>query len=151
MARVYLKGLPQLKAKLVALKERTADEVRPALAASADEIVAMMRRLVPVDSGALRDSIGWTFGDKPRYAQALAVARAGDLVVTIFAGNSRVRYAHLVEFGARPHKAGGKFAGAEHPGAPAQPFFYPSYRALKRDAKRRIAKAVREAVKRAAA
>lgn len=151
MARVYLKGLPELKRKLIALKEQTAEDIKPALAAAAQDIVDLMKRQVPVETGALRDSIGWTFGDRPKYSQVVSQSQVGDLVVTIFAGNTNVRYAHLVEFGTAPHTVGGLYAGAHHPGSKAKPFFYPSYRAMKKDVRRRINKAIREAVQKVAA
>jgi HK97 gp10 family phage protein len=163
VARVHLQGLPRLKAKLQRLRQETAEDVRPALARAAQLIVEQMKRLAPVSDaprqrkgktvnpGALRDSIGWTFGGRPRHSQALAVGKVGRLRVTIFAGNDEVRYAHLQEFGSPPHIAGGKFEGARHPGHPAQPFFFPGYRAMRREAKRLLAKAIRDAVRKRAA
>lgn len=147
MARVYLKGLPQLKAKLIRLKERTAEAVKPAMAQAAQEIVDMMKRQVPVDKGDLRDSIGWTFGDKPKYAQAITKQSAGGFTITIFAGNTKVRYAHLVEFGTAPHPQGGQFEGTEHPGTKAQPFFWPTWRAKKRDVQKILRAAIKKAVR----
>lgn len=149
MARVYLKGLPQLKAKLIKLKEQTAEQIRPAMAQAAQSVVDMMQRQVPVDSGDLRESIGWTFGDKPKYAQAVSRQSVGGLTVTIFAGNTKVRYAHLVEFGTAPHAQGGMFEGTEHPGTNAQPFFYPSWRASRKAVKAALRKAIKEAVRNA--
>lgn len=142
MARVYLKGLPQLKAKLIKLKERTATAVRPAMERAADEVVAMMKRLVPVDSGDLRDSIGWTFGAAPEGALAVATARSGNLKLTIFAGDAKAFYARWVEFGTAP--------GDGHAGTNPQPFFFPSWRAMRKSVKRQIAKAIRDAVRTAA-
>lgn len=149
MARVYLKGLPRLKAKLIRLKEKTSPAVQQAMADAAQKIVDMMKRLAPVDQGDLRDSIGWTFGQKPKYAQAITTAKFGETRVTIFAGNSKVRYAHLVEFGTSPHPQGGQFAGTLHPGTKAQPFFFPSYRAMRNEARKMIRTAIRKAVKEA--
>lgn len=149
MARVYLKGLPQLKAKLIKLKEQTAEQMKPAMAQAAQSVVDMMQRQVPVDKGDLRDSIGWTFGDKPKYAQAISRQTSGGLTITIFAGNTKVRYAHLVEFGTAPHAQGGMFEGTEHPGTNAQPFFWPSWRAKKRDVRRILRAAIKEAVRNA--
>jgi len=149
MARVYLKGLPELKAKLVRLKEGTAAPVREAMARAAQMIVDMMKRHVAVDEGDLRDSIGWTFGDKPKYAQAVTTARFGDTRVTIYAGSSKVRYAHLVEFGTRGHPQGGMFEGTSHPGTRPQPFFFTSYRALRSEARKLIRAAIRDAVREA--
>ena len=69
----------------------------------------------------------------------------------ISAGNTFVRYAHLVEFGTAPHAQGGKFAGTMHPGTPAKPFFYPMYRLGKKRAKSRITRGVNRAAKKVAA
>jgi hypothetical protein len=46
---------------------------------------------------------------------------------------------------------GGKFKGSQHPGTAAQPFFYPSYRALKKRAKSRMSRAAKKAAQRVAA
>lgn len=146
MARAYWKGLPQLKAKLARLKVETAKDVAPAMAAAGDRVVEMMKRLAPVDEGSLRDSIGWTFGDAPKGAIKVGTFRQGILRLTIFAGNENVFWARFVEFGTAPHVQGGQFAGTQHPGNPAQPFFFPSYRALKKEIKAMVRKAIREAV-----
>lgn len=151
MAKASWKGLPKLKARLEKLREQTRVEVSQMLAEAGDKIVAMMKRQVPVKSGALRDSIGWTFGDAPKYSQRVVVGQAGDIRITIYAGNSKVRYAHLVEFGTAPHVVGGLYAGAQHPGTTAQPFFYPAYRATRKEVKRMLRKAIREAVRKAMA
>lgn len=142
MARVYLKGLPQLKAKLVRLKTETADKVRPAMEMAAGNLVEMMRRQVAVDQGDLRDSIGWTWGVAPRGSVAIA-SSAG---ITIFAGNAKAFYARFVEFGTAPHVQGGSHPGTQHPGVAAQPFFFSSYRAMKKDMKAMLRKAIRDAV-----
>lgn len=147
-----IQGLDRLKRKLRQFPDAVKDEIRAAMEASANEIVAMMKSLVPVDSGELRDSIGWTWGDRPKYSQAVASVKSadGNMVLTIYAGNSRVRYPHLVEFGTAPHVNGGRFAGSQHPGTSAQPFFFVSFRALRRRAKGRVNRAVNKAAKRVA-
>lgn len=149
MARTYLKGLPNLKRKLIRLKEQTAAEVRPAMERAADQIVASMKNLVPVDDGTLRDSIGWTWGDAPKRSFSVST-QIGSNKLTIFAGSEKAYYARWVEFGTAAHEAGGKFKGAQNPGARAQPFFFPSYRANRRQVKTMIRKAIRDAVKKAA-
>ncbi|MCW0235278.1 MAG: HK97 gp10 family phage protein [Ferrovibrio sp.] len=155
MARtVTILNLAKLDKKLRRLPEAAVTSIRAAMEAGAIEIVAMMKRLAPEDSGDLRDSIGWTWGKKPKYAQAIAVAKSklgGQLTITIYAGNERVRYAHLVEFATAPHINGGMFPGTQHPGTKAQPFFFVSWRALRRPAKTRINKAIRTSVKKVAA
>lgn len=172
-----VKGLQSLRAKLKRLSPETRSAIKQALAESADEMVAMMKNLAPVGppsgqqakkggyAGALRDSITQTWGgDGPKYAafqpgarrknrhkMASPVAGDPDLSVAITAGNGKVRYAHIVEFGSRPHINGGKFAGSQHPGTAAQPFFYPAYRALRKRVKSRISRATNKAAKAAAA
>lgn len=148
-----VQGLDRLQRKLKRFPVAVEQEIRAAMETSANEIVALMKSLVPVDSGELRDSIGWTFGDRPRYSQAIVTAKSpnGNLVLTIYAGNERVRYAHLVEFGSSPHINAGQFAGTQHPGTAATPFFFPSFRALRRRAKSRITRAVNKAAKKVAA
>ncbi|HWD14334.1 MAG TPA: HK97-gp10 family putative phage morphogenesis protein [Pseudochrobactrum sp.] len=147
-------GLARLERKLKRMPEIAKATIKQAMEQGANEIVEMMRSLVAKDSGDLRDSIGWTWGKKPKYAQALAVAKsslAGDLTITIYAGNSKVRYAHLVEFGAAPHVVGGMFMGANHPGMKAQPFFFVSWRANRKTVKSRIRRAITKAAKQVAA
>lgn len=149
MARVYLKGLPQLKAKLVALKQDTMPAVRPAMEQAAQQITDTMKRLAPVDGGALRDSIGWTWGDAPRGSVKVSHSIAGNRI-TIFAGDEKAFYARFVEFGTAPHVNGGRFAGTDNPGNRQQPFFYPAYRANRNQVKLMIRRAIRDAVREAA-
>lgn len=147
-------GLAKLQRKLQRMPEVAKARIQTAMEDSANEIVELMKSLVAVDSGDLRDSIGWTWGKKPKYAQALAMVKsslAGDLTLTIFAGNSKVRYAHLVEFATRAHINGGQFPGTQHPGTAAQPFFFVSWRALRKRTKSRIKSAINKAAKDVAA
>ncbi|WP_461222623.1 hypothetical protein [Methylobacterium sp. CM6247] len=52
-----------------------------------------------------------------------------------------------MEFGTAPHINGGLFAGTQNPGAKAQPFFYPLYRAYKKRVKARVFRATTKAAK----
>jgi HK97 gp10 family phage protein len=151
---VTILGLDALDRKLKRMPAVAKERIRKAMAEGADEIVAMMKSLVPVESGELRDSIGWTWGKKPKYAQAIAVAKskmADELTLTIFVGNARVRYAHLVEFATRAHINQGLFPGTQHPGTKAQPFFFVSWRALKRPVGNKIRRSIRAAARQVAA
>lgn len=136
--------------KMAAMPGAVRSAIKQALAQGADEITGEMRRLAPKDSGALRDSITQTWGGgRQRYASLTGGGGAlgdPDLTVTISAGNSGVRYAHLVEFGTAPHLNGGLFAGSLHPGTAPKPFFYPAYRANRRRVKARISRATTRAV-----
>lgn len=162
--RVTIIGLQRLDKKLKRMPQVAKDMIRAEMGRAADEIVAMMRGLVPVDSGALRDSIGWTWGQAPRGSMVVAALRGrgvgGDLSLTIFAGSSDAYYAKWVEFGTQAHALAKNASverglrqdqGGKHPGTKAQPFFYVSWRANKRSIRRRVNKAVRDSAKKVAA
>jgi len=134
-------GVAKLRRKLDALVAVGRDEIKRAMETSADEIVALAKNLVPVDKGDLKDSIGWTWGKAPKGAMTLGTVQSNEVdsgfTITIFAGNSEAYYARWVEFGTQ------KMA--------AQPYFYPSYRALRRRSKSRVTRAVTKAIKKVAA
>nr|WP_312970742.1 HK97-gp10 family putative phage morphogenesis protein [Brucella intermedia] len=134
-------GRPKLRKKLEALVAVGRDEIRRAMEKSADEIVALAKSLAPVDKGELKDSIGWTWGKAPKGAMTLGKVQSdgvdSEFTITIYAGNSKAYYARWVEFGTQ------KMA--------AQPYFYPSYRALRRRSKSRVTRAVTKAIKKVAA
>lgn len=134
-------GVAKLRRKLEALVAVGRDEIKRAMETSADEIVALAKNLVPVDKGNLKDSIGWTWGKAPKGAMTLGTVQTNEVdsgfTITIFAGNSEAYYARWVEFGTQ------KMA--------AQPYFYPSYRALRRRSKSRVTRAVTKAIKKVAA
>lgn len=152
MAKVL--GLDRLKRKLAKFPEVVEAEIRAAMEQSANEIVKMAKSLAPVDSGELRDSIGWTWGEAPEGAMVLGKVqknKSGNLVITVYAGGGEAFYARFVEFGTAPHLNKGRFAGSDHPGTVATPFFYPAYRATRKRAKGRVTRAVNKAAKRIAA
>lgn len=132
-----------------------------AMEAGAKELVAFMKSLVPVKSGALRNSIGWTWGDVPDGAESFDSLSEGKKRIVIYAG-AGLKYpaiARWVEFGTAPHnvaKGGGTKAGkaaltagkgTPHPGAQANPYFYPAYRAKKRAIIKRIRREIRAELK----
>jgi HK97 gp10 family phage protein len=134
--------------------------IQDAMEKSAQEIVDMMKGLVVVRDGHLRDSIGWTWGKAPKGSLKVGAIMGGssaDLIITIYAGDAEAFYARWIEFGTSPHstaKGGGTKAGKkslargggiQHPGTRAQPFFFVSYRANKKRAKSRITRAVNKA------
>lgn len=152
MAKIL--NLARLDRKLKRLPTVAREPIRLGMEEAADEIVAMMKSLVPKDSGTLRDSIGWTWGKAPKGSMVMATAKGSlgaDLTLTIYAGNSDAYYARWVEFGTAGHTNAGKFAGSDNPGTRAQPFFYVSWRANKRAVKRIVRKASRDAAKKVAA
>ena len=151
-----IKGLASLRRKLKRLPQLAEEEISKAMELSANEIVALMKNLAPVESGDLAASIGWTWGDAPKGSMVIGKVRskgrgAGNLTITIYAGDGEAYHARFVEFGTSPFTNGGLFAGSENPGTVAQPFFYPAYRANRKRAKGRITRAINKAAKRAAA
>ena len=146
-------NLARLNRKLARLPRVATQHIRVEMERVADDIVAMMKSLVAVDDGTLRDSIAWTWGRAPKGSLSVAAVKAGsgDLTLTIYAGNSEAYYARWVEFGTAKHVNGGKFDGTANPGTSAQPYFYVSFRANKKTAKRVIRKASRDAARKVAA
>lgn len=127
----------ELNRKLARLPQIAKDEIRAALAKSADEIVRLAKSLVPVNTGALRDSIGWTWGRAPKGSLAIAEANVGGLTLTVFAGNDEAFWARWVEFGTV------KMA--------KQPYFFVSYRAQRKSTRSRVSRAITKAAKKVAA
>ncbi len=124
----------ELDRKLAALPKMAKQQIRAALAKSAEEIAGLAKRLVPVDRGDLRDSIGWTFGRTPKGSIAIAQAFASDEIrVTVFAGNEKAFYARWVEFGTVKMRA--------------HPYFFVSYRALRKRSRSRVTRSVNQAAK----
>lgn len=148
-----IKGLKELQRKLDRLPTAAKARIRTAMEQGAGEIVALAKSLVPVDTGSLRDSIGWTWGRAPNGALTLGKVQTvgGDLTITVYAGNSDAFWARWVEFGTKSHAAGGMFEGATIPDIPASPFFFVSYRANRKRVKSRITRAINKAAKEVAA
>lgn len=159
-----VRGLSKLQRKLRALPERAKDRISKALEESAEEIVRLAQNLVPIDEMTLYESIGWTYGDPPQGSISLGSVRQGrgrddGLKITVFAGNDEAFYARWVEFGTKAHNVasgGGTVRGQQslasggglgHPGASAQPFFYPAYRAVSRRVRSRITRATNRAAR----
>lgn len=141
----------RLKRKLRAVPQKVLEAVRVQMEAYAAMIVAEMRMLAPVlqepdprrRAGALRDSIGWTWGEPPKGSMAIGSVRGrrvAGVYITIYAGNrdknlgvSDVFYARWQEFGTK--------------NMPASPFFYVVWRANRRRVRSGIGRAVKKALK----
>jgi HK97 gp10 family phage protein len=183
MANATVQGVDRLKAKLAAIPESVRQAMSSAIEKNAEELVGMMKRLVPVDTGELRDSIRWDWigGDENFGSEGLREGRAtqimtkgnAQLAAVVTAGSKEAYHARFVEFGTRPGRRGGRAiyqAGTggsglslnstesggkirsrkvyrTHPGTPAQPFFFVSYRALKKRMVARLSAATRKAIK----
>ncbi len=142
-------ALARLNRKFKRLPILVRERMRKATEESAQEVVAQQRRLAPEDEGRLRQAIMHEMAPAPAAAAWIFVNYAA-------AKGPSAPYAHLVEFGAAPHTIasskpmgpGGMYGlRVEHPGAPAQAFFYPGWRMTRAKAKRRISAAARKAIK----
>lgn len=134
---------PRIVAKLKRIPAVAVDAARIAMEEGAQEIVDAMRALVPVKSGTLRDSIGWTWGDLPPGTFMIDEIRSGTnkgdqyatLRIKIYAGAGEGFYARFREFGTVK--------------MPANPFFLPTWKKMKRDFDKKIRARVRAAIKEA--
>ncbi|MBN8994349.1 MAG: HK97 gp10 family phage protein [Rhizobiales bacterium] len=154
--KVSIRNKDKLFAKLKKLAPAADQALQEVNRQAADAMVGYAREMVPIRTGDLRDSIVATPPGSvpPLFSQGTKAVAPGSYMVT--AGNTHVRYAHMVEFGTAPHsvKKGanrrkGKFAGEApmHPGAKAHPFFWPSFRLVRKSHKSKAARAINKSVK----
>lgn len=139
-----VEGAARVRRLLAQIPAKVQEAAQRSLEQSAEEIVQLMRRLAPRDSGALANSIGWTWGDAPAGSMTLGTVKGGkasgsiygSMVITIYAGGKITGaddfYARFQEFGTRKMRA--------------NPFFYPAYRANKKRVRSRLTRAIRKAL-----
>lgn len=109
----------------------------------AQEIVDAMKMAAPIQSGDLRDSIGWTWGEVPAGSFMIDEIRSGKnkgdqyatLRIKIYAGNRDAFYARFQEFGTRSQ--------------PARPFFFSTWKRERAKFRRKIRAAIRKRIKEA--
>lgn len=131
-------GLDRLKARFDAIPARVREAARLELEKSAQEIVDTMKRFAPAESGALRESIGWTWGDAPSGSMTIGTVRGseyGTMRITIYAGGKDAFYARFQEFGTK--------------NMAANPFFFPAWRAKKKKVRSRLSRAISKAIREA--
>lgn len=149
LAKRTIQGWDRLKRRLEKIPKNVREQTQPAITSAAQDVAEVMKALAPVDDGDLKDSIVVTSGGQrtPPHSQPGGATTVPENAAMITAGNSKVRYAHLVEFGTRAHINGGQFAGTTNPGATGQPFFFVGFRLAKAKAARKIKRAVSKAVR----
>lgn len=153
MAEDLMRQSAKLSKRLAAISVEIVQHVRPALIQGADDLADVARALVAFEEGDLKTSITVTppGGTTPDYAEGGGRRVAGENQALVTAGNPEVRHGHLVEFGTDPHVNGGQFAGTMHPGTEAAPFLHPAARLTEARTRRRIARAIGQAVRKAGA
>lgn len=142
-----VEGVAALRAKLTKqVPEALREQIRKDLEKWAEELVSMMRKLVPKDQGKLASSICWTWGEAPAGSITIGTFgsnKYGTIRITVYAGNEttvvtnkrgiRFQNAAIQEFGTKERRS--------------SPYFYPSYRALKKRGKARLARGARKVIK----
>jgi HK97 gp10 family phage protein len=131
-----VEGLAAFQRRWGAIPERVAMEVRNAMEEIAEEIVAQMYQVAPHVTGDLAGSIGWTWGDAPKGSLTLGAVAGNEyatLRITIYAGGGKAFYARFQEFGTV--------------NMPANPFFFPVWRAKRKSVRNRITRAMNKAIK----
>ena len=144
-----VKGWERLRRRLERIPKAVKRAAQPAVTDAAGDVAATIKILTPVDDGDLRDSIAVTPGGErtPAHSQPGGSMTVPENAAMVSAGNTKVRYAHLVEFGSPPHIAGGIFEGAEIPAVPPKPFFWPGFKLSRKRAARKIKRGITKAVK----
>lgn len=112
-------GLAATLAAMERVKQAAKEAAMKQLVKGAHDVVTVQKQLAPKDTGDLADSIAVTEPGQstPPYSQPGGSRVAGENQVIVTAGNSDVRYPHLVEHGTSETEA--------------QPFFFTGYRLLK--------------------
>lgn len=130
-----ISGRSRIDRMLASVTKAALAEVQPALVKAGDRVAGTMRQFAPEDTGDLKKSITVTPAghSTPPYSQPGGETVVPENQVMITAGNTEVRYPHLVEYGT-----------AE---SPAQPFFWPAYRLEKKKAAAAIKRAIGKAVR----
>lgn len=132
-----VKGLAEFNRRWRAIPENVRINVRYVMEESANDIVEEMWSRAPQgETGRLGASIGWTWGDAPK--GALTIGKVGSreygaMRITIYAGGGKAFYAKFQEFGTV--------------NMPANPFFYPVWRARSRRARTRISRAISKGIR----
>jgi hypothetical protein len=143
---VTVQGADRLRRKLNQLPDAYQREIFLAFEQGAEDATRMMRGLVPTDTGALKASIGWTWGEAPSGSMRIGGldhsppnpdSPDADKRITISAGDAKAYYARWVEFGTLQR--------------PAQPYFFPSWRSVRKSVQSRNRRAMSKVARKVAA
>ncbi|MDH3232200.1 MAG: HK97 gp10 family phage protein [Alphaproteobacteria bacterium] len=111
-------------------------EIRTEMERAANEMVALMKRLVHNVEGDLEASIGWTWGTVLRDGRVTVISLFAideSMTITIYAGNKDAFHARWEEFGTQYREG--------------HPFFFVAHRALKKRTKARFRRASTKAAR----
>jgi len=147
---VKIEGRASLRRKFQRMPDAVRAEILKAVPASASDLVGMMKRLAPNKSGALVASIHQV-SDGGGY-RSLVIAGGTPATKREVRKGSGVftDVAILKEFGTKAHKAEGRFKGAMIPAQPARQFFFPAWRAMKKNIKGKLSRSIAKGIKKVA-
>jgi len=135
-----VEGLDKLNARLKAMPAETIRQVSAAVEKGAERMVAQAQRFAPVDTGETRDSIKWEWsgagsdtGQGEASASRVAVKGGQKLAATVTAGNAKAFAVRWIEHGTVT--------------TPAQAFFWPAWRLVRKPIRAAIARALNKAIK----
>ncbi len=125
-------GLKETLAAMERVKLAAKEAAMQRLIKGANDVADIQRRLAPKDTGALANSITVTppGGTTPPYSQPGGSRTAGPTEAIVTAGNSEVRYPHILEFGSV------KMA--------PEPYFFTTYRLLRDRLRRKIGRGAKK-------
>ncbi len=125
-------GLAATMAAFDRLRAKPREAVAPLLVQAAEDLAAAQKAVAPKDTGALANSITVTppGGTTPPYSQPGGSRTAGPTEAIVTAGNSEVRYPHILEFGSV------KMA--------PEPYFFTTYRLLRDRLRRTIGRGAKK-------
>ena len=140
-----------LKRRFQQVPEGAKAGTRKALRTSGNEAKRIIRGDAPKGRTLrLVRSIDWSWGDPPPGVLGAGDRRSAtpvpeDMRISIYAGGKKAPHAHLVHNGTGPRvrKSDGVSTGV----MPAQPFFWPNIRSLRRRQKSRITREANKAIK----
>lgn len=149
--KVTLMGRARLERQIQALPKALRDLLKADMEKYAQQFVDKLKTVVPVDTGELRDSIGWTWGCAPKKSTALATAKSSlgsGLTITIYAGNEST----LVKSakGRRPYLQKAWIVEFGTSKMPARPYFRPLWKLERRKIRSKMKRAATRAIKKVA-
>lgn len=126
---ITVQGVDSLIRRLNALPKKIRDEAKKATKKNADELANRIRASVPVDSGDLRASVR---------------VEETEMGHAVLAGGALTTKAARQGHGSYDYSIGTEFGTVD---TPAQPFFWTSYRKLKKRMRGRVRRAAAKAIK----
>ncbi|MDO1560419.1 HK97 gp10 family phage protein [Brevundimonas sp. 2R-24] len=132
-----IEGVERLKRRFENMPKAVQRETRQAVEGEANRVADRMRAVVPVEDGDLKESITVTTEGRktPSYSHPSGSHIVPEGAAEITAGNGKVRYAHMVEYGTKKMQA--------------EPFFWPTVRVERPKVRRNINKAIRKGLQEA--